>query len=103
MKQYTMLKTDISEGVAVVTVSRPAAMNALSIEFFVEFNDFLDDLEKRDDVRVLVITGEGKAFVAGADIAEMSAMDTAQALAYSQKGQATFNRLGKMPVVVIDR
>jgi enoyl-CoA hydratase len=98
---YTILKTDISEGVAVVTVSRPAAMNALNSEFFTEFNDFLDDLENKDDVRVLVITGEGKAFVAGADIAEMSAMDPAHALAYSQKGQATFLRLAMMPVVVI--
>jgi enoyl-CoA hydratase len=99
--EYTILKTDISEGVAIVTVSRPAVMNALNNLFFVEFNDFLDDLEKRDDVRVLVITGEGKAFVAGADIAEMSAMDPAQALAYSKKGQDTFLRLGKLAIPVI--
>jgi enoyl-CoA hydratase len=101
MKQYTILKTDVSEGVAIVTVSRPTAMNALNSEFFIEFNDFLDDLEKQNDVRVLIITGEGKAFVAGADIAEMSAMDPEQALAYSKKGQTTFLRLGMMDIVVI--
>ena len=101
MMQYTILKTDFSEGVAIVTLNRPAVLNALSSEFFTEFNDFLDDLEKRMDIRVLVITGEGKAFVAGADIAEMSAMDPAQALAYSRKGQDTFLRLGKLEIPVI--
>jgi enoyl-CoA hydratase len=101
MNQYTILKTDISEGVAVVTISRPTAMNALSSEVFTEINSFLDEIEKRDDVRALVITGEGKAFVAGADIAEMSAMSPAQALDYSTNGQATFARFGKIGIPVI--
>lgn len=101
MMQYTILKIDISEGVAVVILSRPAVLNALNNEFFVEFNDFLDDLAGRNDIKVLIITGEGKSFVAGADIAEMSGMDPAQALAYSKKGQETFLRLGKLDIPVI--
>jgi len=101
MMQYTILKIDIAEGVAVVTLCRPAVLNALNNEFFVEFNDFLDDLTGRNDIKVLIITGEGKSFVAGADIAEMSGMDPAQALAYSKKGQETFLRLGKLDIPVI--
>ena len=101
MNQYNILKSDISDGVAVVTISRPSAMNALSSEVFAELNNFMDDLEKREDVRALVITGEGKAFVAGADIAEMSAMSPEQALAYSTKGQATFLRFEKLGIPII--
>jgi enoyl-CoA hydratase len=98
---YTGIKVSIADGIAVVTISRPQVLNALNSNFFTEFNDFLDGLETRLDVNVLVITGEGKAFVAGADIAEMSQMNKIEAHAFSKKGQDTFDRLEmlKMPVI----
>jgi len=64
--EYKNLKVEISEGVALITVNRPAAMNALNSTFFAEFNDLLNSIGKDDAIRILVITGEGKAFVAGA-------------------------------------
>ncbi len=99
--EYQILKTRIADRIAVVTISRPAAMNALNSDFFDELNHFLDDLEPRDDVKVMVITGEGKAFVAGADIAEMVHMDEAQGYAFSTKGQRTFDRLEQFAIPVI--
>ena len=99
--EYQILKTRIADRIAVVTISRPAAMNALNSDFFDELNHFLDDLEPRDDVKVMVITGEGKAFVAGADIAEMVHMDEAQGYAFSTKGQRTFDRLEQFTIPVI--
>ena len=101
MMEYKILKITVADRIATVTISRPAVLNALNSEFFSEFNHFLDDLEPRDDVRVLVITGEGKAFVAGADIAEMSDMDPARAKAFSKKGQDAFRRLEKLRIPVI--
>ncbi len=98
---YEILKTEITDRIAVVTISRPSALNALNSTFFREFNHLLDDLEPRDDIRVMVITGEGKAFVAGADIAEMSGMDSASGAAFSATGQRTFDRLEQMPFPVI--
>ena len=99
--EYKILKDTISGGIAVLTISRPAAMNALNSDFFTEFNHYLDDISPREDIRVLVITGEGKAFVAGADIAEMANMTPEQGLAFSRKGQQTFDRLEALRFPVI--
>lgn len=99
--EYRILKIEISNCIAVVTFSRPAALNALNSDFFAEMNHFLDDISGRDDVKALVLTGEGKAFVAGADIAEMSGMTQEQGYAFSVKGQRTFDRLEQLPIPVI--
>ncbi|HPS63225.1 MAG TPA: enoyl-CoA hydratase-related protein [Bacteroidales bacterium] len=98
---YEILKISIADRIAVVTISRPAALNALNSDFYREFNHFLDDLEPRDDIRVLIITGEGKAFVAGADIAEMSDKESVAGTAFSTVGQRTFDRLEALPIPVI--
>jgi enoyl-CoA hydratase len=99
--EYSILKINFSGKQAVVTISRPAALNALNTIFFKEFNDFLDQLEKRDDIKVLVITGEGKAFVAGADIAEMAGMNSEEGYRFSAMGQRTFDRLENLQIPVI--
>jgi len=99
--EYKILKQTISDGIATLTISRPAAMNALNSDFFKEFNHFLDDISPREDIRTLIITGEGKAFVAGADIAEMADMDPYQGLEFAKKGQQSFNRLKTLDIPVI--
>lgn len=98
---YQILKIQVADRIAVVTISRPAAMNALNTDFFKELNHFIDDLQPRDDVKVLVITGEGKAFVAGADIAEMVHMNPDEGYAFSTFGQRTFDRLEQLSIPVI--
>ena len=98
---YQILKISIADRIAVVTVSRPEAMNALNTMFFKEFNHFLDDIEPREDVKALVITGEGKAFVAGADIAEMASMTPEEGYAFSTFGQRTFDRIEQLHIPVI--
>ena len=69
---FDILKFELSEGIAVITISRPEAMNALNSAFFREMNLLLNEIEKDEKIKVLIITGEGKAFVAGADISEMA-------------------------------
>ncbi|HEY9115765.1 MAG TPA: enoyl-CoA hydratase-related protein, partial [Bacteroidales bacterium] len=66
---YEILKPSITDGIALVTISRPAALNALNTRFFNEMDDFVATISNNPTVKVMVITGEGKAFVAGADIA----------------------------------
>jgi enoyl-CoA hydratase len=99
--EYSILKINYSGKMAIVTISRPASMNALNTLFFTEFDDFLDNIEKRDDIKVMVITGEGKAFVAGADIAEMAGMNSEEGFRFSTTGQRIFDRLGKLKIPVI--
>ncbi len=98
---YQILKIQIADRIAVVTISRPEALNALNTGFFKELNHFIDDIEPREDVKVLVITGEGKAFVAGADIAEMAHMNPDEGYAFSMFGQRTFDRLEQLGIPVI--
>ncbi len=101
MTKYKNLNLELSEGVAMVTISRPSAMNALNSTFFTEFNELLNNIGKDDSIRILVIAGEGKSFVAGADIAEMISMNSAQACCFSKLGQETFLRLEKLEIPVI--
>jgi enoyl-CoA hydratase len=98
---YHSIKAEMLDGVAFLTINRPQVLNALNSSLLLEMNDFLDDAEQRTDMRVMVITGEGKAFVAGADIAEMSGLNPQQALLFAQKGQATLERLENLPFPVI--
>ncbi len=99
--EYKILKTERIGKVEVLTISRPSAMNALNSEFFREINVYIDDLLLNEDISLLIITGEGKAFVAGADISEMVNLTPAQAKGFSEKGQQTFYRIENLPIPVI--
>lgn len=99
--EYKILKIQTEGRVIVLTISRPAALNALNSSFFDEFEDFLDNLEFGSEAKVLVITGEGKSFVAGADIAEMAGMSLEEAYQFSIRGQHAFDRLERLPIPVI--
>lgn len=98
---YEILNLSIEDGIAVVTISRPKAMNALNTQFFKEMDAMVSELKAREDVSVMVITGEGKAFVAGADIAEMVDMTEEQGTQFSQTGQNTFRSLELLEIPVI--
>lgn len=69
------------DAVGIVTFNRPKAMNALCSALFVELSEALDDLESDDAIAVIIITGNDRAFAAGADIGEMSESTYQQMLA----------------------
>lgn len=93
-------------GVATLTVDRPKVLNALNTETLHELDAVLGELAADDSVRVLVLTGAGeKAFVAGADIRELSGLSPLQARRHAAMGQAVFDRLerlGKPSVAAIN-
>lgn len=99
--EYEILTLNIEDGIALATIRRPKALNALNSKFFREMDHLVAAITSRNDVSVLVITGEGKAFAAGADIAEMVEMDEAQGIAFSQTGQQTFRSLELLEIPVI--
>ena len=86
------------DAVAIVTVDRPDAMNALDVETLTELRDRLEGLAADADTRVIVLTGAGdRAFIAGADIKYMSALDVSQAKAWGALGHETARLLETMP------
>ena len=98
---YEILQTAEADGILTVTLSRPKALNALNSLFFREMDHLLALVAARPELKVLVITGDGKAFVAGADISEMVGMDPKQGEAFSRAGQATFRALEDLEIPVI--
>lgn len=99
--EYTILRPAFDGPIVTLTISRPQALNALNSVFFNEMDSFITELSGLPDIRALIITGEGKAFVAGADIAEMVNMSPDEGRNFSGRGQAVFNRLGELPFPVI--
>jgi len=99
--EYHILKLDVKNSIAIVTLSRPQALNALNSRFFTEMDDLILSISFRKDIKVMIITGEGKAFVAGADIAEMVNMNAEQGSIFSRIGQNTFMSLEKLEIPVI--
>lgn len=97
--EYKILKVDITDGIAVITINRPEALNALNSLFFDELNNILET--GLSGVNVIIITGVEKAFVAGADIAEMERCTQEQAEAFARRGQKTFRKLEKLDIPVI--
>jgi enoyl-CoA hydratase len=98
---YEFLKFDVQEGIATVTISQPKALNALNSQFFREMDRMVAEIKTRHDIKVMIITGEGKAFVAGADIAEMVEMTPEQAREFSTTGHKTFRSLELLDIPVI--
>jgi len=99
--EYKTFKVEKSEYNCFITIDRPESLNALNSAFFNELDSFLSELENWKEIKVLVITGTGKAFVAGADIAEMVNKDSRAAKDFSQLGQKVFRRLETLDLIVI--
>ena len=93
-----MIRVDRDAAVAVVTVDRPDALNALDVATLTELRDQLRGLAGDADVRAVVLTGAGeKAFVAGADIKYMSGLDVGQAKEWGALGHEAGRLLETMP------
>jgi enoyl-CoA hydratase len=99
--EYEILKPELKDGIATVTISRPKALNALNTRFFEEMARYIESIKNDDTVKVVVITGDGKAFVAGADIAEMVNKNQEEGSAFSRLGQKVFRSLELLDKPVI--
>ena len=86
MSTYETLTVEIEGPLAIVTIRREAALNALSSRVLAELTTAAGELELLEDVRVVALTGAGKAFVAGADIAEMKDLGPTAAAAFAEMG-----------------
>ena len=89
------------DAIAVLTISREKALNALNSEVLGELDAAIDAIDL-DTVRCLIITGAGqKSFVAGADIGEMSTLTKEEGEAFGKKGNDVFRKIETLPIPVI--
>jgi enoyl-CoA hydratase/3-hydroxyacyl-CoA dehydrogenase len=86
---------------AIITFTRPEAMNALNSKVLSDLKGAMEDLEKDDNVYAVIITGEGKAFVAGADIKEMMVKDPISAREFTYLGQSVLRHIENLNKPVI--
>lgn len=84
-----------------VIFNRPEVLNALNQEVLKDLSILIDEIKAMSDLRVLIFTGAGKAFIAGADIKEMSSFTPEMARAFSEKGQEIFNAIEQLDVVTL--
>ena len=98
---YKTLKYEVEGTIAKITINRPDALNALNSEVLDELNVLLDEVASNKDLRVAILTGEGRSFVAGADIKEMSTLSAIEGKEFGNKGLSVFRKLEKLPIPVI--
>ena len=95
---------EVKNGIGYITINRPEALNALSSQVLADLNEVLDQVEKSEEIRVVIVTGAGEqAFVAGADIKEMDLMSPIQAFEYMTFANDTFTRLSdlRQPTIAV--
>ena len=98
---YQTIKYEVKEGIGYVTISRPEALNALNNTVLEELYDVFSTIEKAADVKVVILTGEGRSFVAGADIAQMSTLTAIEGKAFGAFGQKVMNLIENIEKPVI--
>ena len=84
------------DGIATITFHRPEAMNALNVQVLNDLEEAVDNVVADPEVRVIVFTGEGKAFIAGADTGTLAAANTITAIEYSRRGAKLLRKVERL-------
>ena len=98
--KHQFVHAENESGIVVITINRPP-VNALNAQLIEEFIDTFDELKKDPKVSVVILTGAGKAFIAGADIKEIPALNEESGREFSGLGQEMTNRIDAFPRPVI--
>ncbi len=93
---YQTIRYEKKDGIAIVTIDRPEALNALNSTVITELEQVVADLETDRDIRAMILTGEGRSFVAGADIGEQCPLDLDGGRRWGQRGSALMRRIEKL-------
>lgn len=101
MSDYQTIEVTHDGPRSTIQVQRPDKLNALNSNVLEELEAAALDLQTRDGLRVVVVEGEGRAFVAGADIASMAEMSAEQGRAFLRQGHDTMNAIESIPVPTI--
>ena len=95
------IKIELKNNILLITMNRPKALNALNQETLYELNEIMDGAVKNNEIYGVIITGEGRGFVAGADIVQMQPYKSEEGRAYAEYAQETFNKIEALEKPVI--
>ena len=98
---YQTIRYEKNGNIGIATINRPEALNALNSTVISELEQLISEVEKDAELGAFIITGEGRSFVAGADIGEQSTMDVAAGRKWGQGGSALFRRIEKLEIPTI--
>ena len=98
---YQTLRYEKQENIGILTINRPEALNALNSTVIGDLEQAITEVEKDAELGALIITGEGRSFVAGADIGEQLPLDVAGGRKWGQRGSALFRRIEKLEIPTI--
>ena len=101
MYAYNTINVEMQEDIAIVKFNRPKALNALNAEMTYELADLFDKLEKDKAVRGIILTGEGRAFMAGADISEMKDKDAEGGREFCRASNYAYGKIADISKPVI--
>lgn len=93
---YQTIKSEKIDNISIITISRPEALNALNSTVIAELEQVVTELEQDRDIRAMILTGEGRSFVAGADIGEQYPLDLDGGRRWGQRGSALMRRIEKL-------
>ena len=101
MKEYKYLKIEFKGKICFLKINNPSKLNAIDSMLLSELNDFFSNIEENNQINVIIISGEGRAFVAGADISEMINMNVEQAKKFGERGVAVFRKIEVSKKIII--
>ena len=99
---YSTLTTNLENGILTITINRPEKLNALNKDVFTDLNSVVDEIQSNNWIKSAMITGSGtKAFIAGADIAELASLSAEEAKTLAKRGQEIFFKIeqSKKPII----
>lgn len=99
--EYKDILFEKQNNICIITINRPKALNSLNSNVIEELNDAVDEIVRNKDIFLTIITGQGKSFVAGADIAEMKDKTPLEAAKFSELGAGVFRKIETMEKPVI--
>ena len=105
-ERWEHFRFQVDDGVGTITLDRPDRLNALTFETYADLRDLLGELPRRDDVRVLVLTGKGRGFCSGGDVDEIIGRlleegDEQRVLEFTRMTGAVVRRMRELPKPIV--
>jgi len=95
------IKSTLEDGIRSIVIDKPESLNALDTQVIKELSDEIDKVYNNNQIKVVILTGAGKAFVAGANISEMSVLNQEEGYKFGMAGAALFRKIETLPIPVI--